>query len=682
MGMSNSNTESPEGRRQTVQEEVARQQAAQQKAQARREEQAQREAAHKQAIYEQELRNHAERMQAMRNQEGANAYSRENYTAKHARSGSGHKVRNTIIAVIVILVIVIGGCGAAFALSVSQARDDAETLMEDGPKLLKQLKAGDKASAQKTAANFAATANDLDNITSNPLWNVAAALPVYGSDVKNVRTIAEVANTLSSKTLIPIVDALPDSGLSELLTKKGINTEIVQILLSTLGNSSSSISECAVKVEGMGETHLEQIKEPISKMTSLIESLDMVAQQATELSEVLPDMLGVNSPRKYLIVACNNSELRPTGGLAGSFGLLTIDNGNMEVGDFVGAEAVPALSEASRVSITDEESFLFGNRIGCDIRDSLYVPNFPRAAELEKQIWERDGHTVIEGIIAVDPIFLQSVLALTGTVTTSDGTVVSGDTAAYELMSGVYLRYGDDYAREDAFFAEVASHAIQVVFENTNKIDVTSLAEMALSLGKQRHFYVWMVNAKEESILSKMGIDGSVSTSETDPVTGVYLGTPIGSKINWYLDTDKTISAGRKNADGSTSYDVTVTLRNTLSESAAGDMAWYIISGDSVKRAKSDMVLEVYLFAPAGGTITNIQANGDFLSDNVFNNSWTTTPGPEPMSPATYNGQEVRYGLTRILGETSTTITYTVTTSPKASSELQIDMTPQANQEL
>lgn len=52
------------------------------------------------------------------------------------------------------------------------------------------------------------------------------------------------------------------------------------------------------------------------------------------------------------------------------------------------------------------------------------------------------------------------------------------------------------------------------------------------------------------------------------------------------------------------------------------------------------------------------------------------------MTKASYNGNEVWYGITGINGGESTIISYTVTTSPKAETSLQIDMTPLANEAL
>ena len=172
------------------------------------------------------------------------------------------------------------------------------------------------------------------------------------------------------------------------------------------------------------------------------------------------------------------------------------------------------------------------------------------------------------------------------------------------------------------------------------------------------------------------------SVSETEPVAGIYFGAASGAKSFWYLDAGTQVSEGRKNADGSTSYDVTVTFSNTLSDAAASDMSWYITGEAAIKRSVSDMHLDVYLYAPAGGSISNMQTDGYFFDSGYFGGEWYTTPGPDPMTKASYNGNEVWYGITGINGGESTTISYTVTTSPKAEASLQIDMTPLANEAL
>ncbi len=612
------------------------------------------------------------------------AYNTSNYVGQNSRRPKSHRTRNIVIVVIVVLIVALACSGVALAMSAKEAKADANVLMDQGKTLVTQLKEGDKAGATQTATELSATAKKLNDNVGSPLWAAATLIPVYGGDVAQVRTIASVADTLCASAITPLINALPAEGLSGIVVDGGVNVEAVESMLAPLGAEYATIHECAERVAKMGDSHIDQLKEPVQTVKGMVGTLDTVSEYASELSHLLPGMLGADGePAHYLVVAANNAEPRSIGGMAGSFGIMTVEDGKMSMGDFVGIETAPRPDDGeAALPLTDEETRIFGERVGQDMRDVGYIPNFPRVAELQKAIWESSGNTEVDGIVTLDPVFLQRILALTGGVTTSDGTVVDGTNAAQVLMNDVYLRFGDENEIQDAFFADVASQALDQILDNLGDVDLAKLLEVINNSLDDRRFYIWMANPEEEAIVAKLGAAGLTSTSETDPVAGIYFGAASGAKSFWYLDTDVQVSDGRKNADGSMSYDVTVTFTNTLTDEEASTMSWYITGEAAIKRSVSDMHLDVYLYAPAGGSISNMQTDGYFFDSGYFRDSWHTQPGDDPMTKASYNGIEVWYGVTGINGDSSTTISYTVTTSPKASAPLQIDMTPVANETL
>ena len=99
-----------------------------------------------------------------------------------------------------------------------------------------------------------------------------------------------------------------------------------------------------------------------------------------------------------------------------------------------------------------------------DSRDVPQIIDFERVGEIESQIWDANGHGKVDGVIALDTIVLQRMLALTGTkVTTPGGDVLDGNSTSDFLLNGVYKKYTDP-AQQDATFALVANAAANGVF--------------------------------------------------------------------------------------------------------------------------------------------------------------------------------------------------------------------------
>ena len=185
---------------------------------------------------------------------------------------------------------------------------------------------------------------------------------------------------------------------------------------------------------------------------------------------------------------------------------------------------------------------------------------------------------------------------------------------------------------------------------------------------QDHRLYIWLADADQQKVLSSLDCSGALSSDETAPELGVYVTDGTGSKMDWYLDLNTQVGAGTRNTDGTTSYQVTTNVHNTLTDSEMTALAQtvlpdYIYGVNPYKRSKGDMITKIFLFAPAGGSISNIQVSG-YMSQG--------------FSTSSYENLQVFYGLTADEPGETKAITYTVTTSAKATSDLTVESTPLA----
>ena len=271
--------------------------------------------------------------------------------------------------------------------------------------------------------------------------------------------------------------------------------------------------------------------------------------------------------------------------------------------------------------------------------------------------------------------FLQAILGLTGGVITSDGEIVDGTNAVKTLLHDVYIR-GLTNEEQDAIFAEVAELAFDKVTTDLGKVDLKDLMSVIGTGVSDGRLKLWMIDASEEALVQHLGCGGEVPTDETQPTLGIYFNDVTYSKIFWYLSTTTQVSAPTKNPDGSYSYTVTTTMHNNITKGEARDDSVYVTGYSGDKRAADDMLAFVYLYAPAGGSISDIKSTGYFAEagegDIPFAGEMEGQMIERPL-----NGLGVWFGKTQMLSGESTTVTYKVTTSPKAATdELAIRQTP------
>ena len=267
----------------------------------------------------------------------------------------------------------------------------------------------------------------------------------------------------------------------------------------------------------------------------------------------------------------------------------------------------------------------------------------------------------MDGVIAIDPVLLQKLLALTGGIEV-DGHSIDGSNAAKALLNDAYNEMPID--QTDQFFSDVASQAFDHVMGNLGSISLPDLAQTLGDAVGEQHLFAWMANADEQALVEKAGAAGTLGNDSANPQLGVFISDDTYSKKSWFFSTDTQVSDGTANADGTTTYHVTTTLTNHLTADEADNSASYITGCNLDRRDNTDMVMWIYLVAPAGGSISNVSQEGGDVALQDF----TELP---------YNGLSVTFANPRIDGGETMTVTYDVTCAAGAA-PMTVRTTPTA----
>lgn len=584
-----------------------------------------------------------------------------------ARSGRGshggprkrHHVLAWVLGIIAAVVVVLGVSGYFFYRSAKVVVADASAMVQQTNDFVSSVASGDTSTVAQQASDIQALSTSMRQQTQSPLWGAAQMLPVVGPDVSKVVSLVSVAGDLSDNVLVPAAQSLNGMSMGTLFQNGKVDVASVSQLCNVVAQVQPAIANDAQTVDALGDANIQQINEPLQKVRSTLDQLNSATATLSKVAPSLPSMLGANGTRTYLVVAQNNSEIRSTGGFPGSRMIVTVSDGQLQLGDF---QAVGGHFADGQIPLTDEErtvvSDIMQTGAGYAPGDVNAVPSFPRAAQLMEWCWQQSYGQGVDGVVAVDPVFLQSLLGLTGGVTTSDGTVVDGTNAAEILLNKIYFL---DPELQDPFFGEVAGLALQNVMNNLGSVSMKDLATTVRDGVKQGRLLLYMNDATEESAIDVMGADGQVNQDPTQPQTGFYVYDKTGSKLDWYLDLRSQVSEPTTNADGSKSYNVTVTLGNTTTlEQMQNELSDYIV-GVTPQVHHYSMITSYLIMAPAGGSISNLQVSSDEVN---------------AQQEASLYGNDVWAGYVNIYPSSTATFTYTVTTSPQAQTDLTVWTTP------
>ena len=594
------------------------------------------------------------------------------YGPDGSRSGKrkpGHGKKVAMVVAIVVAVILVAGGAYGFALynSVKTVKADAATAMAQVSTLKKSIKDGDGEALKSSVTVVANSTDAIYREVTSPLWNVATFIPVVGEDVKSAQTLVSAAKNLVNNALEPLSNEIAGVSLSSLVSDGAINAELISSLCSSGLEVLPVVEDSVNQINSLPDAHISQVATIINKVKEpLASSGDIIAALRPAL-ENLPRMVGSEGARTYLVIAQNNAEFRATGGLPGSWGTITVDNGYISMGEFTSILHQEGLS----VAITEEEQAAIATNMDTDPAQVNCTADFVRVGEMSREYWLQATEQEVDGVVTIDPVFLQRLVGLVGGFTAEDGTEINGDNCARVLMSDSYATYKNDNEAQDAFFSSVASTAFDHVMGNLGNIDSNKLVDVIKKSGEDHRLMVWMANADEEVLVKALGFSGDLQTDVTKPEVGVYVNDDTWSKIDWYAKLSTTVGPAVKNADGTTSYTVQTDLTNTLTLEETGPISNYVLGYNTEKRDDADMRSYLFIYSPYMGTLSNIEVTGDGLVDEGSEIPVNALEGCQVARLHVHTG-----------GGATTTVTYTVTVPAEATESLTVRMTPLANESL
>ena len=603
----------------------------------------------------------------------ASSSSTSDGLVRHRHRKGERKKRHTgaiIAAVVAVLLVALGASGFMLLNSAKTVKSEAKEAVEIVGGLKDKVTSGDFSTLPDDAKKIDELCNSMKAETSSPLWAAASFIPVYGSDINASRTMIDALSDVSSNALVPMADNLSQATPGKLFQDGMINVSALQAVADSLSSSSKVFKSANEKIQGIGDTHISQVTELVDKAKDGFATLNGAVDAAEKVAPVLPQMLGANGQtRHYLVLAMSNVEIRACGGFPGSRGVMSVTDGKLELGDFVKVDMMK--EPLSPLPITDEEANLFTtgwgltgfNTLGYTMGDVTMTPDYPRAAQLASDMQKAIVGDDIDGVFAVDPVFLQYMLGVVGGTQLPDGTVVDGSNAAKVLLHDIYWNYPVE--EQDAIFAAVAGSAFNKIVDELGSSDITKIAAAIEKGASEGRILMYSRNDDEEKAAKALGISGALQTDTSEaPILGVYVNNYSYSKMDWFLDKRVTIDSSVENADGSMTYRVTTSLKNTMTPQEKAEMPGYFQGHNGISQDIDDEVLRLYLYAPAGGSISDIKTSGS---------------GSIEMNEATHDGLKVAWGGVHMLLGQDIKVEYTVTTSKDSGhKELKVRTTPTA----
>ena len=139
-----------------------------------------------------------------------------------------------------------------------------------------------------------------------------------------------------------------------------INLNKIQVKDGTVGipglenaqkNAADDVIDDAVReMKSAQQPKIRQVTDAINAVKASCVKLSNTVHGMSTLAQLLPtsmfgtDSHAIDAPRNYLILAQANAEARPSGGLTGLLGVITVQGGHLSLQPFVSDMEIPSLA--------------------------------------------------------------------------------------------------------------------------------------------------------------------------------------------------------------------------------------------------------------------------------------------------------------------------------------------------
>ena len=199
-----------------------------------------------------------------------------------AKGYAGERVRHHVLAkVLVLLLVALLAYGAWLGLSVQRVRGLLSDAQQAYHAMQVDFEAQDYQGALSEARTAATAASQLKGELDGVQWNVVAALPILGTDVRVARTVGDVSADFSDKAVIPVLDAWDDLTASGVIVDGSFDVQAltnkidqVKVLVDTLEDASTVATQCSNQLAEVPSSHFEELNQATEKLQSAVTSTD------------------------------------------------------------------------------------------------------------------------------------------------------------------------------------------------------------------------------------------------------------------------------------------------------------------------------------------------------------------------------------------------------------------------
>ncbi len=488
--------------------------------------------------------------------------------------------------------------------------DDLADVREKGTVMRAALVRGDAEGAREAMEAYQEAATSAESRTSGATWWLFEKAPLLGDDAEGVAVVSRVLADIGRDGLPPVADAADEVTADAFQpTDNVFPLDRIAAMEEPARQSEQAFDAAAERLRTVDPSgFVGPVRHQFGQLRTLVTEARKTLGSTYRAARLMPEMMGQEQPRYYLLVLQNNAELRSGGGLPGALSLVEMRNGRVRIVEQADMSEIGRNTDPV-VELTAEERSLFGRILGLAAVNATLTPDVARSAEIIRARWEREMGGRLDGMFFVDPVAVSYLLRGTGPVAVPGypRPVDAGNVVA-AVENAVYRASNDRDVHSD--YQQAVAKAVFEVFADGRGDTAESIRGLVTGVMEGR-VRMHSFRPDEQAEIAGTEIAGEFPREpDEQPDVGVYINDGGPTKLQYYLK-----------------YAARVFSRSCVGErqDIAGSIELHSDTPEDVERLPpsitgagypgirvdpGDQLLVLYLTSPIGGELVELTIDG------------------------------------------------------------------------
>lgn len=562
-----------------------------------------------------------------------------------ATTGKKAFFKKFLIAFLIFLIITAVSFFFFIYLPYLGIKAKATVLVKSGTAVKNSFKNNNIDDVKKNLNKFEKDYSDFETESKKVYW--LKIVPFAGSYISDFRNGVEAGDELikaaqiTTDSMVPYADLIGFKKGSSFVEKSAddrIQTAVLTLdkVLVKVDEIALHIDRAAGKISKIDEKRYPEkwgkrnIRDSIKNTKAQFEGVASLFVDAKPLIKKLPDILGTNHEKTYLVLFQNDKELRPTGGFLTAYAIFKIKAGKFKVEK---SEDIYHLDlSIARHPKAPPEILTYHKGVSdFYLRDSNLSPDLVKSLSLFDSLYQNSGQKVkYDGIFLVDTHLLVDMLEILGETEASGLRFSSKIDKRCNCPQVVYALLNEidrpvNYIKDNrkGLLGDLLYAIMQKALGFSPSRYWGRLSQVFFTNLQQKHILLNLNDKELQKAVEAMNFGGRIKDYDGDYLH-INDANFAGAKSNLFV-THKIVSDTKIDSDGSVERTVTIEYKNPYPHSDCN-----LERGGLCLNAELRNWLRI--FVPKGSTLISFQGSEtkvktyDDLSKTVFEGFMTVKP--------------------------------------------------------